>query len=274
MNLSRPLIIFDLETTGVDPSTSRIVELSALRIEDSILDPTSITEDSWYLNPGIPIPKEASDIHGIHDADVAKSASFQELAPEIHQFFHECDLAGFNSNRFDVPLLEAEFNRCRPPLSLNLPVRHLIDVCRIYHTQYPRNLTAAVAHYLDRSHDGAHTAASDTQATLEVLQAQLRTHPDLPDSLYDLHVYCDPDRSSYVDFQGRLRWNAENEIIFTFGKLKGKTLKQAVSIKPDYLCWILSADFPNDVKRVINDALSGIYPDPPEGLDDKANPTP
>lgn len=237
-NLINPLIFFDLETTGIDVSSDRIVELSARKL---MPDGTFIVKTRRF-NPGMPIPAAASAVHGIYDADVAALPSFAEYAPSIADFFRGCDIAGFNILRFDLPLLVEEFYRASvsPPFSSNTKT---IDAKIIYHHYERRDLSTALKFYCDLDHEGAHAAEADVQATIDVLEAQISKY-SLPVYVSDLHQLCVGDNKR-VDYAGKFIKDQEGNIRFNFGTHRGK---KALS-EPSYLEWMLNkGDFTRDTK--------------------------
>lgn len=242
LELSKPLVFFDLETTGVNPVTDRIVELYAIRVN------ADGTQDELHhlINPTIPIPQEAINVHGITNEMVADKPPFHLLAAEIGSFFRGCDLAGYNIKRFDVPLLLEEFQRCgKYPINFN-DVK-LVDVMAIYHSKEKRDLAAAVRFYLQREHKEAHSAKADVQATLAILKKQLLLYEGLEPNTSFLHDYL--SAGSIVDGSGRFKRNREGEIIFNFGKHAG----QPACTKPDYLKWMIrEGEFAADTKMVAN----------------------
>ena len=256
IELERPLVVFDIESTGVSPRKDRIVELAAIRIE---IDGTE-TPKCWLLNPTIHIPEETTAIHGIADDDVRNCPTFAERAQEIAAFFEGCDLSGFNADRFDIPCLEEEFARCGINLASGL--RKHVDVQRIYHSREPRDLTAAVKFYCNRSHDGAHGAEADTAATLEVLKEQLVRYADLPRSVDALDEYLVPHDPLNADRNGLFRWK-NGEWTVNFGKKRGESLKRIMLNEPNFLKWILKGDFDTDVRMIASDALEGRLPPAP-----------
>ena len=256
--LERPLIVFDLETTGVDPDSDRIVEISACRMEPD-------GGRAWLdhrVNPGVAIPAGATAIHGISDADVANAPGFDELASEIEAFFEGADLGGFNVARFDLPVLDAEFRRAgRDP---GLAGRQVVDVMTIFHRMERRDLGAAVRLYLGREHDGAHAARADVEATVGILEAQVRRYADLPETVEGLDAWCKAPPPGALDHGRRLVWTA-GEAVVNFGPHRGRTL-QDVAADPEargFLRWILGKDFDDDVKGVVREALEGRFPEPP-----------
>src|SRR5574344_258574 len=186
LKLYRPLVVFDIESTGISPRKDRIIELAAIKVET---DGTE-TEKCWLLNPTVPIPAETTAVHGISDADVKDCPTFADRANEIFEFFRDCDLSGFNADRFDTPCLEEEF--ARVGMNFAPSTRRHVDVQRIFHRKEPRDLTAAVRFYLDRDHAGAHGAEADTRATLEVLKAQMAKYADLPQDVAAMDEYLVP----------------------------------------------------------------------------------
>jgi DNA polymerase-3 subunit epsilon len=240
-------VVLDLETTGVDPQTDRIVEVSVLKI----LPGGNRQHHTRRLNPGIPIPATATAIHGITDADVAGEPSFRQVATALEAFLRGCDLCGFNIKRFDLRLLYAEFQRAGVPFDLE--GRALVDPQEIFHHFERRDLTAAVRFYLDRAHDEAHSAAADVLATAEVLDAMLGRYAELPRSAEDLHVHFKDPKA--VDSNGKFV-RVNNEIRFAFGKYKGQPLAVVARESPGYLRWMLSGDFFSDTKDLVRQALA------------------
>jgi DNA polymerase-3 subunit epsilon len=244
--LDRPLVIFDLETTGLDPKVDRIVEFSFLKLRPD----GSREHVTFRVNPGMPISPEATAKHGITDADVAELPQFNEYAQRIVRFLKDCDLCGFNIRSYDLKLLVAELARCN--ILLELAGRRLIDAKSIYHNREPRSLEAAVRFYCNRDHIGAHGAAADVLATLDVLESQLDRY-DLPRNIAELHELFAPPGS--MDLEGKFRKKEDGEVYFTFGKYKDQKLAAVRRDKPDYLEWMLGQDFFDDTKAVIRMAL-------------------
>jgi len=248
--LTRPLAFFDLETTGTDPARDKIVEIAVVRV-----DPGGGREASTRrINPERPIPREATAVHGIRDEDVASSPPFRQVARELLNLLGEADLAGFNVRRFDVPLLEREFRDSG--MDLALTQRRIVDVMTIFHRKEPRDLTAAVRFFLDRDHAGAHGAAADALASLDVFEAQLARYPDLPRTVDDLDAFCNPVPQGAVDRTGKFVLR-EGQVVFAFGKQKGRALTEVARAQPDYLEWILKQDFPEDARSLVEKALRG-----------------
>lgn len=246
LDLQRPLAVFDLETTGTDPATDRIVEISVLR-----LSPGGRKDlRTQRVNPGRPIPPEATAVHGISDMDVRGMPSFDEVARDYLAFLEGCDLCGFNIKRFDLRLLSVEFTRVG--LGLPLEGRAIVDPLEIFHTHEKRDLSAAVRFYCGRDHDGAHAAEADVLATVAVLDAQIARYADLPKSVAGLHIHFRDPNS--VDADGRFT-KVNGELRFTFGKYRGQPLTEIARTKADYLEWMLKQDFFDDVKTIVRQAL-------------------
>lgn len=244
LNLTRPLCFFDLETTGTDVSRDRIVEISILKVY-----PNGNRESkTWLVNPTIPIPPASTDIHGISDAMVAQAPTFKELAKQIHNMIKDSDLAGYNSDRFDIPLLAEEL--LRAGVDFDLKNRVTVDVQTIFHKMEQRTLSAAYKFYCKKSLDNAHSAEADTTATYEILKAQLDTYSDtLPNDIKQLSDFT--TRKQVADFAGFIAYNEKGEEIFTFGKHKGRKVEEILEEEPGYFGWILNADFPLYTKKVL-----------------------
>ena len=242
LKLERPLVVFDLETTGINVSRDRIIEISLLKIF-----PEGNEELKTYrVNPGVPIPRETSDIHGIFDKDVADKPSFKELAPDLVKFLTECDFCGFNSNKFDFPLLVEEFYRAGIPFEIDK--RKFIDVQRIYHHKEPRNLKAAFKFYCDKDLENAHSAEADTIATWEILKAQMEKYEDLPSDLAGLHNMS--GQNNLADLAGRLIYKGD-DILFNFGKYRGQKVADILTKDAGYYKWMMAGDFPSQTKNVL-----------------------
>ena len=243
LNLKKPLVILDLETTGVNIASDRIVEFSAVKVQPS-------GEEEWLtmrLNPGIPISAEATRIHGISDADVANSPSFRDVARKIASFLEGCDLAGFNSMKFDIPILCEEFLRVNVEFD---PARHrYVDVQVIFHKKEQRTLSAAYRFYCDKNLDNAHSAQADTAATYEILKAQLDRYPDLENDIEKLSSFSSFNNNA--DLAGRIVFNEQGIEVFNFGKHKGKPVEQVLKEEPSYFSWMMNGDFPLNTKQVL-----------------------
>lgn len=258
LKLVRPLVVFDIESTGVSPRKDRIIELAAIKL---MPDGEEISK-CWLMNPGVPIPPETTAIHGISDEIVKDCPTFADKAKEIFEFFRGCDLSGFNADRFDIPCLEEEF--ARVGMAFAPSARKHVDVQRIYHKKEPRDLSAAVRFYLGRNHDGAHGAEADTRATLEVLKAQMAKYSDLPATVDEMDEYLVPHDPMNADRAGTLRWK-DGELTINFGKKKGESLKKLLLNEPNYLKWILKGDFDTEVRMIIKDLLdNGRLPPAPQ----------
>jgi len=250
LELDRPLAFFDLETTGIDPLRDKVVEIALVRV-----DPGGGREATTRrINPGRPIPAEATAVHGIRDEDVADAPAFREVARGLLDVLKDADLAGFNVRRFDVPLLDREFRDCG--FDLALAKRRIVDAMAIFHKKEPRDLTAAVRFFLDREHAGAHGAEADVQASIDVLEAQLARYPDLPRTVEALDAFCYPVPPGAVDRSGKFVLR-EGEVVFAFGRQKGRALRDVARVQRDYLEWILKQDFPEDARALVEKALRG-----------------
>jgi len=257
LKLYRPLAIYDIESTGTNPRLDRIIDLAIVK-----LLPDGLREQFTYrVNPGIPIPKEASEIHGITDTDIADAPAFSSVAKEIDAILNGCELGGYNAIRFDIPLLVAEMERAG--VHFDLSDRKIIDAQRIFHQREPRDLTAALKFYCSETHSGAHSSLNDVLATIRVLEGQYEQYPDLPEDIAELHDYCNPRHPHWVDQQGRLRW-VNGEAAINFGKNQGRLLRNLIETDNGFLNWILQNDFPVDTKQIIRDAMKGNFPSPPD----------
>lgn len=246
LNLTKPLAFFDLETTGVDVSKDRIVEIAVLKVQPNG-DKDTLTR---RVNPEIPIPIEASEVHGIYDFDVMNSPTFAQLANEIKDFIGDADLAGYNSNRFDVPLLVEEF--LRVGVDFDMKTRKMVDVQSIFYKQEQRTLVAAYKFYCDKDLVDAHSAEADITATYEVLESQIAKYDDIQGDVDFLADYTEM-RGGVVDFAGRIVYNDDKEPCFNFGKHKGKTVEEILRKEPSYFAWMMQGDFPNYTKKVLQD---------------------
>lgn len=256
--LDRPLIVFDIESTGISFRSDRIIELAALKIDTD----GSQTEKVWLLNPGIPIPPETTAIHHISDADVAACPTFADKAMEIGLFFGDnTDLAGYNILRFDVLILAEEFSRAG--MRFRMDTRRVLDAQKIFHAKEPRDLAAALRFYCNREHVGAHGALADTLATWDVIQGQFRKYADLPQNMDELNKAFNPVDPSNVDRAGRFRWRNGKAVVF-FGKKKGTSLQELAESDKEFLKWVVKSDFPPDTRKLCEDALKNIFPKPPE----------
>lgn len=243
LNLSKPLCFFDLETTGIKVATDRIVEISILKVF-----PNGNKESlTLRVNPEMPIPAETTAIHGISDEMVANEPTFKELATRIYGMIKDSDLAGFNSNRFDIPLLAEELLRAE--IDFDLKKAMAVDVQTIFHKMEKRTLEAAYMFYCDKTLVDAHSAEADTMATYEVLKAQLGRYEELENDVTFLSQFS--KHKDFADFAGYISYNKKREEVFSFGKHKGKRVVDVLQNEPGYFGWLLNADFPRYTKRVL-----------------------
>jgi len=256
LHLDRPLVVFDLEATGLNKQSDRIVSLALVRYE-----PDGSSEQINYLiNPTVPIPEETTAIHGITDEDVADAPTFAEMAEIIERHFAGADLAGYNILGYDIGLLTKEFSRANRPFSIE--GRRILDAQRIFFRNEPRDLSAALRFFCNDTHDQSHDALGDVLATIRVLGGQFEKYDELPQEMDGLSEYCNPKDPTWADREGRLKW-AKQEIVFNFGKFRGQSLRKAVSNDPNFINWLLRSDFPDDTKQIVRDAVAGTYPEPP-----------
>jgi len=243
LKLKRPIAFFDLETTGINVVSDRIVEISILKIGVN-------GEEELYtqrINPTVPIPEQASNIHGIFDADVAEMPTFKEVAKNIAKMIKDCDIAGYNSNRFDVPLLAEEL--LRADVDFDFDKRKFIDVQVIFMKKEQRTLGAAYQFYCNKNLDDAHSAEADTKATYEILKSQLDMYNDLENDMDFLSEFS--SHSKNVDFAGRIVYDDDGNEIFNFGKHKGRKVEDVFADEPGYYAWMMNAEFPLNTKQVL-----------------------
>jgi DNA polymerase-3 subunit epsilon len=246
LNLKNPIAFFDLETTGINISKDRIVEISILKVHPNGTE----EQKTLRVNPEMPIPKQASDVHHILDEDVKDAPTFKEVAKDLAKFIEGCDLAGYNSNRFDIPLLAEEFLRVGVD-SIDMSKRKFIDVQTIFHKMEQRTLSAAYKFYCNKNLEGAHSAAADTTATYEILKSQLERYENLENDMEYLSKFTTQVKT--VDFAGFIALNEDGEEVFNFGKNKGKPVKQILKEQPGYFGWIINSDFPLYTKKVLTE---------------------
>lgn len=240
LNLKKPIIFFDLETTGINITKDRIVEISIIKVMPSGEE----IEKTRRINPEMPIPAEATAVHHITDEDVAQCPSFKMVAKDLARIFTGCDIAGFNSNRFDIPMLDQEFQRAGVKFDFSKP--RFIDVQTIFHKKEQRNLIAAYKFYCGKNLEDAHSANADTRATYEVLKAQLDRYDDLPNDMEKLSEFSSQNRN--VDLMGRLIFNDDRKEVINFGKYKGRLAEEVLRQDPGYYSWILKGDFSQNTK--------------------------
>jgi len=243
LKLTKPIVFFDVESTGLNPATDRIVEISMLKVHPDGKEEV-LTQ---RINPEIPIPEESSKIHGIYDPDVAAQPTFKEAARTLMNFIKSCDLGGYNSNRYDIPLLAEEFERAG--IELDLKKMKFIDVQVIFFKQEPRTLSGAYKFYCNKNLEGAHSAEADVRATWEILKAQVERYDDLGDTNEALARYS--SSNNFADLAGRLVYDDEGQVLFNFGKHKGRKVAEIFEREPAYYSWMMQGDFPAYTKRII-----------------------
>ena len=253
LSLQKPLAFFDLETTGTDPLRDRIVEISVLMVFPDGREEIKTRR----IDPGVPIPPAATEIHGIRDEDVAEEPRFVQIAKSLATLLEGCDFAGFGITRFDLPMLIAEFERADVPFDIR--DRAVIDSLTIFHQKEPRNLDAALRFYCGEELEDAHSAEADIQATYRVLQGQFERYEDLPRTPEELDEFCNPGRRDFVDTHGKLIWK-NDEVAFNFGKHRGELLREVAESAPDYIRWLLEKDFNAEVKDWLRQAVEGSLP--------------
>lgn len=260
LKLDRPLAVFDIESTGTNRRVDRIIDLAILKVH-----PGGRKEQHLFrVNPGMPIPPEATAVHGITNDDVKDSPSFKDIAGKVMEVLKDCDLCGYNILSFDIPLLMEEF--ARVGMSLNLETFRILDAQRIFHRRVPRDLSAALQYYCGEFHLGAHGAMEDVLATLRVVEGQLERYADLPRDLDALDAYCNPRDPAWVDRAGKLKW-VDGEMVINFGKNQGQKVRDLVKKDPGFLKWMVRNDFPKETTTLIENALKGEFPKPPERTD-------
>ncbi|MDF1575958.1 MAG: 3'-5' exonuclease [Bacteroidales bacterium] len=249
LKLKNPIIFFDLETTGINIASDRIVEISYLKVDLH----GNESSKTFRVNPGIPIPEKVTAIHGISDEDVKDAPAFNEVAKSLARDFEGCDLGGYNSVKFDIPVLAEEF--LRAGVDIDLKRRKFVDVQVIFMKMEPRTLSAAYKFFLNKELNNAHSAEADTRATYEVLQAQLDRYPNLENDIGKLAEFSAHNRN--VDFAGRIVLNEEDVEVFNFGKHKGKPVSEVLEKDPGYYGWMMNGDFPLYTKKVLTSIKLG-----------------
>ena len=243
LKLNKPICFFDLETTGIDVAKDRIVEISIFK-----LFPNGNKESkTWLVNPTIPIPPQSTAIHGITNEKVANEPTFAALASQIYTIIKDSDLAGYNSDRFDIPLLAEEL--LRAGVDFDMKNRVSVDVQTIFHKMEERTLSAAMKFYCNQSIENAHSAEADTMATYEIMKAQLDRYPELQNDIKLLSEFT--TRKKIADFAGMIAFDTDDDEIFTFGKHKGVKVDKVLETEPGYFSWIQNADFPLYTKKVL-----------------------
>lgn len=243
LQLTKPLAFFDLETTGINIGTDRVVEIAILKVMPDGKEETLLHR----VNPTIPIPEKSSAIHGIYDKDIADKPTFAELAKELANFIKDCDIAGYNSNKFDVPLIAEEFQRAG--VQIDWTKKRFIDIQVLFHKKEPRTLSAAYKFYCEKELENAHSAMADTRATFEVLKAQLERYPDLSNNVQALSEFSTQTKN--VDFAGRIVYDEKGVEVFNFGKHKGKSVESVFKSEPSFYNWMMDGDFTLNTKQVI-----------------------
>jgi DNA polymerase-3 subunit epsilon len=247
LSLKRPIVFFDLETTGTDPAKDRIVELACVKLMPGG------TRDRFVrrLNPGMPIPPAATAVHGISDEDVKDAPMFKQIAHQLYEWMRNCDLGGYNASKFDLPMLAEEF--LRAGMQVDFTERHLIDVQQIFFKMESRSLSAAYNFYCNKQLENAHSAEVDILATIEVLEAQLDRYSDLVNDVKELHDFTNGE--TYVDYARRIVMK-DGHPVFNFGKYKGRRVEEVFTQEPQYYDWMMQADFPLHTKQKISEILN------------------
>lgn len=243
LNLKRPIVFFDLETTGIDVVKDRIVEISIVKIQPN----GNKDIKTRRINPGIPIPIQSSEIHGIYDKDIENEPNFKSIAKSLSDFIKGCDFAGYNSNKFDIPLLVEEF--LRAGIDVDIKKFNCVDVQTIFHKKEQRTLSAAYMFYCNKVLEGAHSAEADTLATYDILCAQLDRYDDMENDMEFLAEFS--KQNNNADYAGRIAYDENNEEVFNFGKYKGKRVVDVFTTDSGYYSWIMNGDFPEYTKKVL-----------------------
>jgi len=265
ISLNKSLAIFDIEATGLSVTNDRIVELAIIKVA-----PDGTQEN--YLqrfNPEMPIPKEVSEIHGIYDEDIKDTPTLKEGLPELEAFLEGCDFAGYNSNKFDLPMLAEELLRVGSTFDLSSK-RH-IDVQNIFHKMEQRTLIAAYSFYCNKDLKNAHTAMADAQATWEVLDAQIERYDEVQNDVDFLEEFSRHGNVKRADFAGRLAYNENGEVVYNFGKQKNRTIKEVAKSEPGYYGWMMSADFPLYTKQCLKAEMDRIKAESTVSSDNRSN---
>ncbi len=252
LDLTEPIVFFDLEATGLNITRDRIVEICVVKVFPDGQRETK----KRLINPCIPIPPATTEIHGITDEDVRDAPTFGQVSKSFFEFLEGCDLGGFNVIKFDIPLITEEFKR--NGLDFSLDDRRVIDVQRIYHKMEPRTLSAALRFYCNEEHLDAHGSEGDAIASIKVLEAQLEKYSDVPRDVTELDQFCSQRDANSIDRDGKLRWGG-GEVVIAFGQKSGMTLRALADTEPGYLKWILRGDFSEEVKEIVAEGLEGRF---------------
>lgn len=255
LNLKKNLCIFDIEATGLDVSQDRIIEISILKVTPEGEE----TELTLRINPEMEISEESISIHGITQEDIKNSPTFKEVAKQIADFIGDADLAGYNSNKFDIPMLAEEF--LRVDYHFDMRSRKFIDVQNIFHKMEQRTLAAAYKFYCEKDLENAHSAFADVKATYEVFKAQLKKYDELENDINFLADFSQNNKYKIVDFAGRIAKNNKGELIYNFGKHKGKTVEEVDKVEPGYYGWMMNSNFPRYTKLVLKEEMERIKAD-------------
>ncbi len=248
LQLQKPIAFIDLETTGVNLSTDRIVEVAIIKISQD----GSRQVKRKLINPEMPIPPQSTEIHGITDEMVKEAPTFKQAANELKQFIDHCDLGGYNSNRFDIPMLMEEF--LRAGIQVDLSAKKMVDVQHIFYTMEPRTLTAAYKFFCEKELEGAHSAENDVNATIDVLLAQIQRYPQLGTTVESILSVIGEDK--IVDYARRFIFDDKGVEIFNFGKHKGKSVTEVLKLEPQYYDWMMRGDFPLHTKQKLTEILN------------------
>ncbi len=249
--LTRPIAFFDLETTGVNLSSDRIVDIAIIKL----MPDGSRQVKRKFINPEMPIPPQSTEIHGITDEMVKDAPTFKQVANELKMFFENCDIGGYNSNRFDIPILMEEFLRAK--IDVDLSTRKLIDVQHIFYSMEPRTLTAAYKFYCSKELVNAHSAEADVDATIEVLQAQIEKYQDLGNTVETILKRIGEEK--IVDYARRLAFDDKGVEVFNFGKHKGKSVASVLKSEPQYYDWMMKGDFPLHTKQKLTEIFNRLF---------------
>jgi len=252
LNLNKNLCVFDIESTGLDVSQDRIVEISILKVTPEGEE----TELTLRINPEIEISEESTSIHGITQEDIKDAPTFQEVADQLADFIGDADLAGYKSNKFDIPMLAEEF--LRVDHAFDMRARKFIDIQNIFHKMEQRTLVAAYKFYCNKDLDNAHSAFADVQATYEVFKAQLKKYEELENDMNFLADFSQNNKFKIVDFAGRIAKNKDGKLIYNFGKHNGKTVEEVDKIEPGYYGWMMNSNFPRYTKLVLKEEIERI----------------